>query len=162
MIKNLLGSLLLVSTVLFATNASAQNQDEKDEQILKEYFSRNHIKATRTASGLYYTIDKKGTGPNAKAGQTVNVNYLGKFLDGKKFDGNVDENYQPVPGRNVLTFVLGTGRVIRGWDEGIALLNKGCRATIYLPSSLGYGSGGSGPIPPNTVLMFNVELLGAN
>lgn len=153
---------MLVSTVLFATNASAQNQDEKDEQILKEYFSRNHIKATRTASGLYYTIDKKGTGPNAKAGQTVNVNYLGKFLDGKKFDGNVDENYQPVPGRNVLTFVLGTGRVIRGWDEGIALLNKGCRATIYLPSSLGYGSGGSGPIPPNTVLMFNVELLGAN
>ena len=159
MLKNILGSLLLIGSVLFASTASAQDQAAKDEQILKDYFAKNHIKATRTASGLYYTISKKGTGDNAKPGQQLGMNYLGKFLDGTKFDGNVDENYSPVPGRRVLTFTLGTGGVISGWDEGMQLLNKGARATLYLPSALGYGSGGNGRIPPNSVLMFNVEVL---
>ena len=67
------------------------------------------------------------------------MNYLGKFLDGKKFDGNVDENY--VSTRQVLTFNLGVGQVIKGWDEGVQLLNPGCRATLYIPSGLAYGPG---------------------
>ncbi len=162
MIKNLLGCLLLVSGLFFVSTASAQDQAAKDEQILKEYFAKNKIKATRTATGLYYTIDKKGTGPNAKPGQNVNMNYLGRFLDGVRFDGNVDEKYQPVAGRSVLNFALGTGRVIAGWDEGIQLMNQGSRATIYIPSALAYGPGGRPGIPPNAILMFNVELVSMN
>lgn len=162
MTKNLLGSFLLVCTVFFAITGYAQDQNAKDEKILTEYFAKNHIKATRTPSGLYCTIKKKGTGENAKPGQQVSMNYLGKFMDGNKFDGNVDENYQPVNGRTAFNFTLGVGQVIKGWDEGVQLLNTGCRATLYLPSSIAYGPNGGGPIPPNSILVFDVELLSIN
>ncbi len=154
---NTIKTLLFACTMLFAVTAVAQSQNEKDEAILKEYFKKNKIKATRTATGLYYVITKKGTGENAKKGQTVSMNYLGMFLDGKKFDGNVDENYKSI--RSPLNFQLGVGQVVAGWDEGIQLLNPGTRATLYLPSSVGYGPSGRGPIPPNTIMVFNVELL---
>ena len=85
------------------------------------------------------------------------MNYLGKFLDGKKFDGNVDENFKST--RAPLQFTLGVGQVIAGWDEGIQLLNPGTRATLYIPSAIGYGPNGRGPIPPNTVMVFDVELI---
>ncbi|OJW82037.1 MAG: hypothetical protein BGO69_15675 [Bacteroidetes bacterium 46-16] len=160
MLKNILGTLLLLTAIF--TTAVAQDQPAKDEAILKEYFAKNHIKAKRTASGLYYVINKKGEGPTAKAGQQVGMNYLGRFLDGKRFDGNIDENYQPVAGRSILNFTLGTGQVITGWDEGIALLNKGCRATLFLPSALAYGSAGRPSIPPNSILMFDVEVMYIN
>ena len=156
---NTIKTILFACTMLFAVTAVAQSQNEKDEAILKEYFKKNKIKATRTATGLYYVITKKGTGENAKKGQTVSMNYLGMFLDGKKFDGNVDENYKST--RSPLNFQLGVGQVVAGWDEGIQLLNPGTRATLYLPSSVGYGPSGRGPIPPNTIMVFNVELLSA-
>jgi FKBP-type peptidyl-prolyl cis-trans isomerase FkpA len=161
MIKNLLGSLLLLCTVFFATTASAQDQAKKDDDILKAYFAKNKIKATKTASGLYYVIHKAGEDETAKAGKQVGMNYLGRFLDGKKFDGNIDENYVPVQGRNVLTFTLGVGQVIKGWDEGIQLLSKGSRATLYIPSHLAYGPNGRPSIPPNAILMFDVEMISA-
>lgn len=159
MIRNILGSLLLLCTIFVTTTASAQDQAKIDDDILKAYFAKNKIKATKTASGLYYVIHKKGTGENAKASQQVGVNYLGRFLDDKRFDGNIDENWVPVPGRSVLTFTLGVGQVIRGWDEGIALLNTGSRGTIYIPSALAYGPGGRPGIPPNAILKFEVELV---
>jgi len=159
MIKNLLGTLLLACAAICGY---AQDQNATDQKILTDYFAKNHIKATRTPSGLYYTIIKKGSGENAKPGQQVNMNYLGKFLDGKKFDGNVDENFKLVDGRSAFSFKLGVGQVIRGWDEGVQLLNPGCRAVLYLPSSLAYGANGGGPIPANAILMFNVELLSIN
>ena len=158
----LLKSLLLAATVLFSFSASSLAQDQKkiDDDLLKKHFAKNKIKATKTATGLYYVISKKGTGPNAKAGQNVSMKYQGKFLDGKQFDGNMDDNFnlqRPTP----LQFQLGKGMVIAGWDEGIQLLNKGCRATFYIPSGLGYGPGGRGPIPANTCMVFNVELVDA-
>ncbi len=156
---NTIKTLFFACTMLFAITAVAQTQNEKDEAILKEYFKKNKIKATRTATGLYYVITKKGSGENAKKGQNVSMNYLGTFLDGKKFDGNIDEKY--VSNRAPLNFTLGVGQVVAGWDEGIQLLNPGTRATLYLPSSVGYGPGGRGPIPPNTIMVFNVELLSA-
>jgi FKBP-type peptidyl-prolyl cis-trans isomerase len=159
MIKNVLGSLLLVCAMFASFTGMAQDQKLIDEKILTEYFAKNKIKAMRTPSGLYYTISKKGTGENAKAGKQVTMNYIGKFLDGKKFDGNVDENFAPAGGRTPLTFTLGVGQVIKGWDEGVQLLNKGARGTLYIPSGLAYGPGGRGPIPPNSILMFDVELL---
>jgi FKBP-type peptidyl-prolyl cis-trans isomerase FkpA len=161
MTKNLLGSLLLLCALLFATGGYAQDdQKKKDDEILKEYFKKNHIKAQKTPSGLYYTINKKGTGDNAKVGQNVTMNYLGKFMDGKQFDANMDANYQPVAGRQPFTFNLGRHQVISGWDEGVQLLNKGSRATLYLPSGLAYGPNGRGGIPPNSILIFDVEVMG--
>jgi FKBP-type peptidyl-prolyl cis-trans isomerase len=87
------------------------------------------------------------------------MNYKGMFMNGEVFDGNVDDNYQPVNGRTPLQFTLGIGQVIKGWDEGIQLLNPGTRGTLYIPSTLAYGSGGRGRIPANSILVFNVELL---
>jgi FKBP-type peptidyl-prolyl cis-trans isomerase FkpA len=162
MIKNTLAGLLVIATLFAAHIGFAQDQKAIDEKILTAYFAKNNIKATRTPSGLYYTISKKGTGNNAKGGQQVTMNYIGKFLDGKKFDGNVDDNFQPANGRQPLSFTLGVGQVIKGWDEGVQLFNTGSRGTIYIPSGLAYGPSGRGPIPANSVLVFDVELLSAN
>ncbi len=147
---------MLLSFVGFGQDAG---QKAKDEATLKAYFAKNNIKATRTPSGLYYVITKKGTGANAQKGQRVSMKYLGKFLDGKKFDANVDDNFNST---RPFAFTLGVGQVIAGWDEGVQLLNPGCRASLYLPSGLAYGPGGTGPIPPNSVLIFDVELVSIN
>lgn len=156
MLKKLMTITLVLASVLFANVSMAQDPKTIDDKLLTDYFAKNNIKATKTASGLYYVIHKKGTGDNAKAGQSVSMLYYGHFLDGKRFDGNMDANYNPVG--NPFTFVLGAHQVISGWDEGVALLNKGTRATLYLPSSLGYGPNNVGPIPPNSVLAFDVEV----
>ena len=106
-----------------------------------------------TASGLKYVIHEEGTGPQAEAGKGVVVQYIGQLAtDGSVFDQSF--------GRGAgIPFVLGTGRVIRGWDEGIALLKEGAKATFMVPSELGYGAQGSpGGIPPNSELVFYVEL----
>jgi FKBP-type peptidyl-prolyl cis-trans isomerase len=78
------------------------------------------------------------------------------FLDGNKFDSNLDSSFGHV---TPLNFPVGQGRVIRGWDEGIMLLKKGTKAKFILPSTIGYGANGSGKIPANAILQFDVELL---
>ena len=108
----------------------------------------------KTASGLEYVETLAGTGAQAKAGDVVRVHYTGKFLDGKVFDSSVSRG-EP------LEFPLGKGRVIRGWDEGIALMKVGGKATLTIPPQLAYGeSGAGGVIPPNATLVFDVELVG--
>lgn len=108
----------------------------------------------KTASGLEYVETQAGTGAQAKAGDTVRVHYTGKFLDGKVFDSSVSRG-EP------LEFPLGRGRVIKGWDEGIALMKVGGKATLTIPPQLAYGeSGAGGVIPPNATLLFDVELVG--
>ncbi|HEX6042717.1 FKBP-type peptidyl-prolyl cis-trans isomerase [Longimicrobium sp.] len=108
---------------------------------------------TTTPSGLQYRDDAVGDGPEAKSGQTVSVHYTGTLLDGKKFDSSRDRG-QP------FQFGLGAGQVIRGWDEGVAGMKVGGRRTLVIPPELGYGSRAIGPIPPNSTLRFEVELLG--
>src|SRR5262249_31786938 len=132
-----------------------------DDKILQDYFAKNSITAQKTASGLYYTVSKPGSGSNAKPGQLVSMYYIGKTLEGKQFDANVDDGFQLLKGREVFTFPLGRGQVIKGWDEGVALLNKGAKATLYIPSPMGYGpdGAGGGAIPPNAILVFNVQVL---
>ena len=106
-----------------------------------------------TSSGLAYKIIKKGTGAKAEAGKTVSVHYTGKLSNGTKFDSSYDRN-QPIE------FELGRGRVIKGWDEGISLLNVGSKATFIIPPDLAYGArGAGGVIPPNATLIFDVELV---
>ncbi len=158
MIKSILAGLLFVCTIVVANTTFAQDQKAIDEKTLTDYFAKNNIKATRTSTGLYYTINRKGEGENAKPGMSVTMLYYGYLLDGKRFDGNMDKSYNPTG--NPFTFNLGAHQVIAGWDEGVQLLNKGSRATLYLPSGIAYGArGAGGAIPPNAVLAFDVELV---
>ena len=109
--------------------------------------------ATITESGLGYIMVKEGSGVQAENGKTVSVHYTGKLTDGTKFDSSLDRN-QPIE------FVLGQGRVIKGWDEGISYLKVGGKATFIIPSDLAYGErGAGGVIPPNATLIFDVELV---
>lgn len=135
----------------------AASQKAIDEKKLTEYFAKNNIKAQKTASGLYYEILEQGSGDNAQKGKTVSVNYTGKTMDGNVFDSNIDPQFQHV---EPLKFPVGMGRVIKGWDEGLQLLNKGTKAVFYIPSDLAYGAQSPTPaIPPHSILIFNVELL---
>jgi peptidylprolyl isomerase len=107
-----------------------------------------------TDSGLQYVEVLEGTGALPTAGQTVVVHYTGTLEDGTKFDSSRDRG-QP------FKFPLGAGRVIKGWDEGIATMKIGGQRKLIIPSELGYGSrGAGGVIPPNATLIFDVELLG--
>lgn len=137
------------------TKAAAQSG--VDDKLIQDYLAKKNIKATKTASGLYYKIDKPGSGPNAAAGKTVTMNYTGTTLDGTPFDSNVDPKFQHV---QPFTFGLGQHQVIAGWDEGIALMNKGTKGTLYIPSPLAYGPNSPSPaIAPNSVLIFDVEVM---
>ena len=105
-----------------------------------------------TSSGLKITELVLGDGPEASPGSSVSVNYKGTLEDGKEFDSSY--------GRGPFEFSLGAGMVIKGWDEGVAGMKVGGKRKLVIPPELGYGSRGIGPIPPNSVLTFEVELLG--
>lgn len=107
-----------------------------------------------TESGLQYIEVEVGEGAAAKAGDTAVVHYTGWLVQGKKFDSSVDRG-QP------FRFPVGGGRVIRGWDEGVAGMKVGGVRKLIIPADLGYGSrgAGGGVIPPNSTLIFEVELL---
>ncbi len=111
-------------------------------------------KVVTLADGLKYTDLVVGKGPQAKAGQTAIVHYVGTLTDGKKFDSSRDRN-EP------FSFALGTHQVIPCWDEGVATMRVGGRRKLVCPPSLAYGDrGAGGVIPPNATLNFDVELLG--
>ena len=105
-----------------------------------------------TSSGLSITELVLGDGLEATPGTKVSVNYKGTLDDGKEFDSSY--------GRGPFEFSLGAGMVIKGWDEGVAGMKVGGKRKLVIPPELGYGSRGIGPIPPNSVLTFEVELLG--
>ncbi|GEP98649.1 FKBP-type peptidyl-prolyl cis-trans isomerase [Chitinophaga cymbidii] len=139
---------------------SKAKQNAKEEKEIKEYIDKNKLNTTKTASGVHIAVTQEGTGDKPKTGDIVSVNYTGKLLDGTMFDSNQDTTLRPGMPLQPLTFPVGQGRVIPGWDEGIAELKKGSKATLVIPSSLAYGVDGSPPmIKPNSVLVFTVELL---
>ena len=108
----------------------------------------------QTATGLGYLDLVEGKGERAAAGDSVTVHYTGWLKDGTKFDSSVDRG-QP------FAFALGRGRVIKGWDEGVATMKVGGRRRLIIPAHLGYGAqGAAGVIPPGATLIFEVELLG--
>ncbi|MBI3555674.1 MAG: FKBP-type peptidyl-prolyl cis-trans isomerase [Deltaproteobacteria bacterium] len=106
-------------------------------------------------NGLKMEDLKVGTGDVAVAGKTVSVHYTGWLTNGSKFDSSVDRG-EP------FKFPLGGGRVIAGWDQGVAGMKVGGKRKLTIPPDLAYGAGGQGPIPPNSTLVFDVELLGVN
>jgi len=129
-----------------------QKNKAEESANLAKYLKEKNITAKPTPSGLYYIEKAKGSGPRAAAGKVVKVHYTGTLLNGTKFDSSRDKN-------KPYEFTLGQNRVIQGWDEGIALMNVGGKATLIVPSSLGYGGQDKGIIPPYSTLVFDVELM---
>jgi FKBP-type peptidyl-prolyl cis-trans isomerase FkpA len=145
-------------------------QLEIDAQIIEDYLTENNIQATRTESGLYYVIESEGSGEAIQEGDLAFVHYAGYLLDGTLFDTSIKELAQAndvyneqrdnVGGYSPLEVRVGMGQVIRGWDEGLGLLKKGDKAKFIIPSPLAYGDRDSGgPIKPNSVLLFDVEVI---
>jgi FKBP-type peptidyl-prolyl cis-trans isomerase len=148
-----------LNEVVTAEEQQKRKEAERKEFMDKElkdrsaYLQKNYPDAKPTETGLYYIREKKGHGKSPEKGDTVKVHYTGTLLDGTKFDSSLDRG-EPIE------FPLGQGRVIRGWDEGIAMMKKGEKAKLIIPSELGYGPRGSGQkIPPYSTLVFEVELV---
>ena len=121
----------------------------EEEELIKDIVKG----MTKTSSGLWYEIIKNSIKPKPKNGEMVRVHYTGMLLNGEVFDSSYSRN---IP----IEFILGTGRVIKGWDEGISLIPIGASAKLVIPSNLAYGErGAGGAIPPNSTLIFEIEVL---
>jgi FKBP-type peptidyl-prolyl cis-trans isomerase len=129
-----------------------ENAKKDETTLLKKYLKEKNITAQPTASGIYYIEKAKGTGARAAAGKKVKVHYTGTLLNGTKFDSSRDRN-EP------FEFELGKGQVIKGWDEGIALMNVGGKAILIIPSNMAYGDREIPTIPAYSTLVFDVDLV---
>lgn len=132
--------------------AFMEKQNKVDDSKIQAYIKEKGLQPQKTNSGLYYVVTQEGNGQKPAPGKMVAVNYTGTTLDGKEFDSSKKQG-KPIE------FPIGQGAVIRGWDEGIALLSKGSKATFLVPSTMAYGPQDSPEIPANSVLRFDVELV---
>jgi peptidylprolyl isomerase len=133
--------------ILFSINACSifQKKDEKAK-------NRQVNQVITTPSGLTYVITELGTGPDVDSNDVVTVHYTGFLADSTKFDSSKDRD-------KPFTFKVGSGQVIEGWDEGLSLLSVGDKATLTIPSELGYGERAQAAIPANSTLIFNIEVI---
>jgi FKBP-type peptidyl-prolyl cis-trans isomerase len=138
------------------TPPPAQSVQPTPAPSLPAMTAGKHGDTVVTASGLMYIDNTMGTGAMPKAGQTITVNYTGKLLDGKAFDSNVDPNFHHV---EPFSTVIGQGKVIPGWDEGMMTMKVGGKRRMMIPAPLAYGPRSVGEIPPNSPLIFDVELV---
>lgn len=122
-----------------------------EDSLRNNYITTNNIKTKPSSTGLYYIQTKAGTGKKAEMGKLVTVHYTGKLLDGTVFDSSI--------GKDPITIQLGAGQVIPGWEEGIAMMKEGGKATLIIPSKLAYDSYDAGMIPPYSTLVFDVEVV---
>ncbi len=138
----------------FKKSQEAELEQMKAQESIQrnDYLAENYPDAQPVASGLYFIDTKEGTGSSPQSGQKVKVHYKGMLLDGTVFDSSYERG-QP------FEFTLGQGQVIKGWDEGIAMMRKGGKAVLILPSEIAYGTRGGGSIPPYSTLVFEVELI---
>ena len=141
----------LAILMLFGLFTSCKKQEEKDRELILKYIADNNLNAVEGPEGLFYVMEREGTGANPITSSRVTVHYEGFLLNGDKFDSSIDRG-QPS------TFPLTS--VIRGWQIGIPLFKAGGKGKLILPSGLAYGRQGAGnSIPPNAVLVFGVELI---
>ena len=134
-----------------ADDLSPEGTDMADEELTTEEPATEEI--VTTESGLRYVELEEGTGASPQSGQRVTVHYTGTLENGVKFDSSRDRN-------RPFSFRIGVGQVIQGWDEGVMSMHVGGRRKLIIPPELGYGSrGAGGVIPPNSTLVFDVELL---
>jgi peptidylprolyl isomerase len=145
---------ILSSEDLESERESTYHTDfEQEMSLLKNYIELSNTTVKPTATGLYYIEKKKGTGKMAEIGKTLVVHYTGTTIDGKIFDSSLQRG-------TPLSFVLGQGQVIKGWDEGFQFMKVGGEARLIIPSNLAYGKEGySNLILPYSTLVFEVELL---
>ena len=131
--------------------AALRAKYQQETEAIEQYLQGKNLTTTPLDNGLYYVETKKGSGECPKNGQTCVVNYTGMLLNGTVFDSSL--------GREPIEFPLGQGMVIQGWEIGISMMKKGSKAVLAIPSHLAYGERGSGSIPPNAPLIFEVELV---
>ncbi|RSK32372.1 FKBP-type peptidyl-prolyl cis-trans isomerase [Hymenobacter metallilatus] len=150
--------LLLIGSLLSACQKNDATLDTtdysaRDESLIKAYITDNNLTGFRRDTlGLYIAVTQPGNGVKINKGQKVSALYTGMTLDNRVFDSTGSRNNQP------FTFSVGQGQVIAGWDLGFAKLTKGAKATLLIPSGLGYGPYAVGNIPANSVLRFDVEI----
>ncbi len=141
------------SETLIAQSASDLLADDTQEDAMAEETMVPDEEVMTTDSGLQYVVIAEGDGAAPQPGNRVYVHYVGTLEDGTKFDSSRDRG-------KPFNFTIGQGQVIKGWDEGVALMKVGDRRKLIIPPDLGYGArGAGGVIPPNATLIFDVELL---
>lgn len=146
--KYVLPLLLLALTLSSCAKKKAEKQAATDDEIIQQYIFDNGLTAIPTGSGLYYVIETQGTGSPCSSASTVVVAYTGYYTDNVIFEQSPAEGVEfPLEG------------VIQGWTEGIPYFNEGGVGKLLIPSALAYGTSGSNAIPPNTVIIFDVELI---
>lgn len=126
-----------------------KKQEKKDRELIDNYVAANSLKGQFTSSGLYYTIEREGSGGFPLSTSSVTVEYTGYLLDGKKFDGTTSGN--------PISFDL--NQVITGWQEGIPKFQKGGKGKLIIPSAMAYGRRAQSSIPANSVLVFDIHLV---
>ncbi|MFO8234131.1 MAG: FKBP-type peptidyl-prolyl cis-trans isomerase [Bacteroidales bacterium] len=144
MMRLITGMLLL--TLLFnGCSRDSRTQKAKDIEKIQEYLTENNLDADSTSSGLHYIIQKEGSGPSPTENSTVTVEYTGKLTNDKIFDEGIE------------TFSLKD--LIPGWQEGLKLFKQGGKGMLLIPSELAYGEKKTNNIPPNSVLIFEMDLI---
>ncbi len=147
--------LFIALLVILLTFNACEKQEtsyqklQKEQELLNQYIIDSNITTEPKPSGLYYIETLAGSGEKVTAGRLIAVKYEGKFIDGTVFDKSGVEPFE---------FLAGYGEVIRGWDEAVMYMKDGGKATLIIPSTLGYGPYGQGSIPGYTTLLFDIEI----
>lgn len=151
--KHIAMPALILFLFLFGTVSHCLAADPAtDEKQAAEQIAEYEKKARKTFSGLKYVVLRQGKGEKPTKGQSIDTHYVGRFMDGRVFDQSV--------GRGPFTFNVGTGQVIKAWDEALMDMKIGEKRALIAPPSLAYGKRGAGKaIPPDTTLFFEVERL---
>jgi len=149
-------SALIISGCNKNEDPYAEYTPEREATLIKDWLAQmvtNKKDIDTTSTGIFYIVEKEGTGETVKSGNTVKVKYTGMFLNGSIFDAS---SYH---GDGTMTYVHKTDPLIKGWEEGIEVMSKGGIAAFLVPSAKGYGTAGAGSIPPNTPLIFIIEVI---
>lgn len=145
----------------FKNDKGIQQQLASDVQALQGYLAQNNINAQKVGNGTFVQVLNAGAGPKVENGKFVSLMYKGQTLAGKVFDSNMDNQFNHT---DPLVFQVGTGGMIRGFEEGVMAMSQGTKARLYIPSALAYGVNPpqGGPIGPNENLIFDVEVIGVS